>query len=123
MHVGVPEPGDGVDMRTGRVSLVAVEAIAWVDVVQPHHLAVTDHLRHDRSGSDRRATPVTADHGTLRQVEAGHAKAVDESECRLRLERQDRAAEGIERCAVHVEPIDIARRRRGYRPALNIHSL
>ena len=88
MHVRVPEAGDGLDMRTGRVALVAVEAIAWVDGVQPHHLPVTNHLRHDGGGSDRRATPVAPDHRALRQVEARHAEAVDESECRLRLQRQ-----------------------------------
>ena len=116
MRLRVPESADGVEMLLSGVAFVAVEAVAWISAVQLNHQPIARDFRDDRSGGNRRTSPVAVKYAPLRHREIRHPKGIDEHDVRKRYERKHRALHRAQRRLMDVDAIDFCRVRGSHGP-------
>ena len=117
MHPGVAKPGDRIQMRVRRVTLVPIKTVPRVFLVKLTHLSVSCDLRQNRCSGDRRASTVALHDMTLWNKEIRKGKPIHQHEVGQRDEPTHGLTHGVERCLVDVQPINIIRTRDGQRPS------
>src|SRR3954468_7649 len=116
VHGGVPVPGYRGEVLCRGVSLVVIETVAWIDGVQGEHLAVAGHFGDDRGGRDRAALAVSLRDPALGDEQIRNTEGVHQHHVRQRCDRHDGAAHGLQRGAMDVDCVDLARGDRHHRP-------
>src|SRR5690606_3153902 len=90
----------------GGVSLVSVEAIPRILIMQSPHVPIAPHLRNNRRRRDSRTPAVAVRHAPLGHWQSWNAEGVDEDDVWERDEGKDRPLHGLERGLVDVDPVD-----------------
>src|SRR6185503_1607179 len=87
------------------ITLMAIEPVAGIVVVQSGHLAIAYHLSHYRRGGDSTALPVALHDSALSHQEVRNAKGVDDDHVRDGRQRPDGQSHRLERGAMDVQAV------------------